>query len=158
MGLRGPARTPLEIVKRQGNPGHRTFTDQAPKGLPAKKPTPSALVKANPNVLKEWRQLAKWAAELGILRECDGPALEMLAVLRDEWKRIIKRLKKEGEMVTNKQTGMKHVHPLVKRKEVVWNQLWRGLPRFGLTPDGRASLQTDQAPDRGTGVDDWSDF
>lgn len=99
-----------------------------------KPPPPTGMLKAS---VAEWD--AFWASDLArAVERQDIPVLERLFLMRDEWARYSKAVRKEP-LVEGSQ-GQPVINPLAKRMNDLQSEIRQLEDRFGLNPAGRAKL------------------
>jgi phage terminase small subunit len=132
MGKRGPQPQPAELKKLRGNPGKRAIKE-VPKGAAICPDCPADLE----HVSGLWSHYGEILARLGILRETDGIAWEMLWRTFDKYIQAAK-VTKIGRVKT--ESGSMGVDPLIIIEGKYLNNLLRLLDRFGMSPTSRGAL------------------
>ncbi len=145
MGLRGPAPTPIEVLRMRGS----RRADSAPD-----RPKPLARMPACPRWLDKiakakWKELAPELFRLGLLTVVDGDALCVYCEAFSSFRRAVETLAKEGEtFVTEK--GYVGVHPAVAIRNGARQTIKSFAAILGLDPSSRTRLAVsteEEAPD-----------
>lgn len=148
MGRRGPPAKPLELVKRQGNPGKQKLNNHAPEPARAKTPkTPFPLKGASKKI---WGDMSEKLERLGVLAETDLLALFRYCDLQGRWLDMRARLDKEGyfcEITTEKGSTYQMVRPEVSLYNKWIPMLSKLELEFGLTPAARARIRVETPGD-----------
>lgn len=147
MGLRGPAPRPMELVKLEGNPGHRKINHETPKFKPVIPPCPAFLDSVG---RKEWRRLTPELERLGLITSADLAAFASYCVA---WSRLVaseKVLKREG-MTFETPNGYVMPRPEISVSNSAMKLIKDFACQFGLTPSSRGRIQI---PDSGNGDDE----
>ncbi|HUS98661.1 MAG TPA: P27 family phage terminase small subunit [Hyphomicrobiaceae bacterium] len=156
MGQRGPAQQPTKIVELRGNPGHRTNRSE-PKAR-KRRPSIPPIIAGNKEAMVHYHKLVKLTESMDLLREPDGMALGKLAQFEADYDKITAQIRRRGNLITNKKTGMLHINPLLKRQGEIVNMIWRAYRDFGFTPSARAGLRTEPSGKPADNEADWSGF
>lgn len=143
MGKRGPKPLPTAIRLARGTyrPDRSAFNEPIATG----KPKPPAVLKGNPDALKEFRRLVKELSTLGILGSVDANALARYAVLWVRWRQAEEMLKKTGDTlaIRDREGKVKTVvaSPHVAIARSLSEQLGRLEGEFGMTPSSRSRIE-----------------
>jgi len=140
MGQRGPAKTPTALQLLRGNPGKRAINKREPKPAPGR-PAETGLLKGDEAAERHYRDLVKITEGMNVLTAADGRPLEKVAYLEARFDELAKMLNGDF-VVTNAQTGMVHINPILKELKEVLTHLTRAYREFGFTPASRSGLQT----------------
>ena len=144
MGRRGPPAKPLELVKKQGNPGKQKLNDDAPAPERAINAKPPFTLKGTAK--KIWTSMTEKLERLGVLAETDLYALARYADLHARWLALRDLIDKKG--ITYEIKTEKGSVYLAFRPEVSLFNKWipilaRLEQEFGLTPASRTRIRTD---------------
>ena len=126
----------------------------------ADEPMPTRGIPARPGWLDDiaaakWDELAPELDRLGLLTIVDGDCLAVYCVAWSEHERATKRLKKEGEITTNRITGVRKAHPCIAIRNAARQTIRQFAALYGLDPSSRSRLH---APAKETGGNDRSEF
>jgi P27 family predicted phage terminase small subunit len=138
--VRGPKPRPVEVKKREGNPGKRKLPEPvivSGRPLPAELDEPPEHL---PIEAKEfWREYISRLVEVGIVDLVDVPALEMLATMYARARQASRVVAKEGHY-TRGSTGQIVEHPALKIERESMSQFWKMAEHFAFTPVARVRL------------------
>lgn len=141
MGLRGPPKTPTQILML-----HNSWRAREREG---REPTPEAARPEKPNWLSErageaWDAIVAIVERMRILTVADGVALARYCTLWARWYEAEQFLQEHGPTypIRDDSGKVKYIaqHPQVGIANQLSSQLGRLEDRFGLTPSARASL------------------
>lgn len=147
MGKRGPQPQPAELKKLRGNPGKRALS-KTPLGEAVCPACPEDLY----HIKSTWDHYGGILSGLGILRDTDGIAWEMLWRTWDKYIQAAKATK--IQRLKSETTGNIIVDPLIIIESKYLTNLLRLLDRFGMSPSTRGSLNI-EAPKE---VDEFTAF
>lgn len=133
--MKGRKKKPAEILKLQGNPGKRAIPN-TPKTMVSKLPIPKWMT--DPDAKKEWTRIRKAFENIEIFTEADIPILEMWCNTYAEWKRVEKKIRKEGHTILG-MTGLKR-NPLSVVAKDLRSDLLSLITRLGFSPVDRMKL------------------
>ncbi len=156
MGRRGPQAAPTALKLLRGNPGKRRLNRREPqaKGCP---PRPPGLT---PGARQAWDRIVPLLERMGVVGEIDAAALELWCTWFDRWQRLVRTLRKEGEVtvyrtvepVTVLEDGEErteyrekveyYARPEAKLAATAFGQLVTLGRDFGLTPSSRSGIRT----------------
>lgn len=159
MGKRGPKPLPTAIRLARGTyrPDRAAFNEPIASG----RPKAPAMLKGNPDALKEFRRLVKELSALGILGSVDANALARYSVLWVRWRQAEEMLKKTGDtlVIRDAEGRVKHVlpSPHVSIARSLSEQLGRLEGEFGMTPSSRSRIEV-QPPAPAANADTKSRF
>jgi P27 family predicted phage terminase small subunit len=137
MSGRRPIPSALKVLA--GNPGKRRLNRREPKPIVQLPPCPAHLKDV---ARQAWRQIGQRLTTLRVVTEADGPALELLCLAYQEYRRAIGVVERRGPTyATRTPTGM-----IVRRRPEVaiasdaWRRVKAMLVEFGLTPAARSRV------------------
>lgn len=142
MGIRGPAPTPLSILKLRGSWRGDLHPD-APEPELGRPRCPKWMSK---NARSVWRTILPLLEGLKVLTKADGFALVRYCYMTVAWQRCQEFLDKHGDAYpildrAGKPRGFMSF-PQARRELELADRLLRIEQQFGLTPSARARLQT----------------
>lgn len=147
--MRGRRAKPAAVKKLQGEPGKRKLVvDHAPmrEGVHADDgksvatfPIPQPPKHLGKDAAAEWRRLAPWLREQGLLRDADLVQFEIRCKLIAECRKDEREIARRGSTYTHK--GVARTRPEVRRLSDNRKQLRQIDLEFGLTPAARARVQ-----------------
>lgn len=142
--------THLRIIK--GNPSGRPLPENEPKPKVAKPRLPRG---ASARVKKHWVNISEVLLQYGLLTEMDHIAFRILCEYLAEYEECNEEINKRGRMVKGqKSTAVRH--PLITVRNQAWDNVYRILGDFGMTPSSRARVKS--SIDNGEDDDPWSKF
>ena len=147
MGMRGPAPRPLELVRAEGNPGHRKINGNNPKPKPVAPKCPPWL---DTQARREWKRVAHELEILGLLTSLD---LACFASYCAAYSRLVaaqRALKKEG-LTFETPNGYIMPRPEVAISNIAMKIVKDFAVQFGFTPSARGRIQL---PNSGSNPDD----
>jgi P27 family predicted phage terminase small subunit len=143
VGKRGPKPLPTAIRLARGT--YRPDRSAINEPIAAGRPKPPAMLKSNPDALKEFRRLVKELSALGILGSVDANALARYAVLWVRWRQAEEMLRRTGDTLAIRDADgkVKHVipSPHVSITRSLSEQLGRLEGEFGMTPSSRSRIE-----------------
>ena len=140
MTKRGKKPKPTALKELAGKPGHRPLPESEPKPGPANLKIPRGRLPEDAKRL--WKSLAKPLADVGVLRETDLPAFEMLCLHYAVARMGYEEIEEEGIITWNTQGGAKK-HPGAT-VFIENSRAFRAyLTEFGLTPSSRVRIDAD---------------
>lgn len=132
-GAGGP-RKPLEVHKRNGNPGHRPL----PEPIDVPRNRPPAPPHYDGEHLEIWDFYVDAIDKMGVLSSIDAHAIEMMV---DSWVayRYMQQLVIAQGYTASTKAG-ERVAAATKVREMMFNNTMRMLTQFGFTPVARANI------------------
>jgi P27 family predicted phage terminase small subunit len=145
MGRRGPAPKPSNIVKLEGNPGHRKINRHEPKPRPIAPDCPEWL---DPEAKAAWKRVLPILDRMHVLTVADGDMLAVLCQAVAELEQTTISLRDGLTFKTDK--GYVGQHPAVAIRHQAMRVIRAVGGEFGLSPAARVrliapELQEDQA-------------
>lgn len=143
-GGRKPLPTSIKLLR--GNPGKRgiksaTELEQSiEKGIPA----PPRFLDATER--RRWYEIGRELDKLGVLAKTDTGAMALLVSSRVRWERCARKVREQGEVLTDETTGRLYRNPWAIAMEKAWQQYRAMCIECGVTPSSRARV----APVAGT--------
>ena len=138
--MKGRKPKPRSLKLMAGNPGKRPIRDDEPDPALAIPPCPDYISDAAKD---EWRRMAARLYDLGLLTEIDGPALAMYCTAWARWVRAEGMVEEKGELlVTKKKNLIQNPYRAVANK--AFDQMYKMLVEFGLTPSARSRVKVDK--------------
>jgi P27 family predicted phage terminase small subunit len=89
---------------------------------------------------RRWRQLAADLEGMGVLSKVDQGALLLLVTARVRYERLVRIVRREGEVLEMKETGKKYRNPSALAKERAFAEYTRLCVEFGVTPSSRSRV------------------
>lgn len=130
-----PKPTALKVL--QGNPGGRSLNMNEPK--PAVR-IPEPPEELSPDARKEWNRLTPYLLRMGLISDADRAAFSAYCQSYGRWIEAERYLRDEGEIiVTDKGNLVQNPRLWVSNK--AFEQMYKLLADFGLTPSSRSKLQ-----------------
>lgn len=144
MGVRGPARTPVEVLKLRGStlPGRKERKSDLPS-LPGRPECPKYFTKEQKST---WNTVCNHLERMNILASTDAHAITRYCVSMSRWIACNIFMNKHGTTF-EKQTEQGVVrceYPEFTQSERLGETLRKLEAQFGLTPSARASLQVER--------------
>jgi P27 family predicted phage terminase small subunit len=137
----------LELVKLEGNPGHRKVSHETPKFKPILPKAPAWLDSV---ARKEWRRIGPELERLGLLTSGDMAAFAAYCAAYSMLVSAQRVLKREG-MTFETANGYKMPLPEVAISNTSMKLVKDFCIQFGFTPSSRGRMQI---PDQGDGQDE----
>jgi P27 family predicted phage terminase small subunit len=135
--MRGRKPKPVEVRRREGNPGRRPLPEPVLIGGRAAPRMPSYLPR---RAKTAWRQIVPRLDEVGMLDRVDGPALEALCVQVAIMRQATAEIADLDSLVTLGSKGQPVPHPLLPVLASAQNAVRQWTERFGLDPSTRTRL------------------
>lgn len=132
----GPAPKPTALKELAGNPGRRPLNQAEPKPRLAAPPCPDWL---QGDGRAEYDRLVEILLRTRVLTESDWAALIAFVTEYDGYVRAIRRIRKEGELLTSK-AGGKYINPRVGLASMHFKQMSKLMGELGLTPASRTRI------------------
>lgn len=135
-------KTPTKTLRRRGSLSNKGKHRGKPRGEDARLenriPDPPPWLSSEG--AEHWERLGALVLKVGV-SDCDGDALALVceALARYEGARA----QADGETVATTLQGSIVKHPSVTVLERAWQDVLKGLDRFGLNPSSRAALKRD---------------
>lgn len=143
MGARGPKPTPTAILQKRGSWLAKVNRNEPlpPDDLPIK---PDDM---NEDSEQLWTMLEPMLANMGVLKQPDGLALQQLVSIWAEWHKYDQYLQNNPDTLevldNNGMIREIKLHPYVKQRSKCSDQLDKHLANFGLTPSSRSRISLD---------------
>lgn len=138
--MNGRKPKPVEQRRREGNPGRRPLPETVQVGG---RPDPSVFAKPPAHLEKEakafWKDAVQTLADVGVLDQVDGAALEMLATQYARVRQAQAAVKKHG-LFTTGSVGQTREHPALRIEREATAAFMRIAEHFALTPVARTRL------------------
>lgn len=137
---------PTALKELEGNPGGRPLNDREPKptlGCPERPKGLSFTAK------REWANITKQLAELGVLAVTDGKALAMYCSAYGDWEEADRKCKKDGSWieVPGAFGNVWKLAPWFNARCICAKLMKSFLIEFGLTPASRSKLKVEHKPE-----------
>lgn len=143
--MRGPKPKPTQLKIIAGNPGKRPLNRNEPR---SNRKTPDKPVHLTGIASEFWDRLVNNLAELGILEGADEMAMERMALLYADVRRLQKEVDENGYTYesTDAETGKTLIkaNPAGTQLRAADAQFKVFLTEFGLTPSSRTRIKTDK--------------
>jgi len=98
---------------------------------------------------REWRRIVGILVECGLFTEIDRAALAMYCQAWGRWVEAERRVRKTGgEVLVSESSGNYYQNPHFHVANKAWDQLYRMLGQFGLSPAERSRVQAVTAGER----------
>jgi len=138
MGARGPAPKPTAIKEIEGG---RTYNKS--------EATPALMLHDPPNNLTPTARaalvdVAERLHRLHLMTEIDGPAFHKLCQAWADYDEACSQLEKTGGVMLHTDKGNPVPNPWAVRKERAWEQVFKMLLQFGMTPASRSRIEIQQ--------------
>lgn len=152
MSGKGRPRVPNKLHVLHGNPGKRELPKQPDFEISKDVPKPpkglSLIAK------KEWKRIAPEFHRLGLLADVQIRGLQIYCENYATWVKMIKRIRKDGLVLTNENTGYIKPHFLLNEVDKVEKRIKQFLTEYGMTPASQSKVQPKETKDK----DEFGDF
>lgn len=135
----GPKRIPNKLHILHGNPGHRPLRKQPEFKISKDIPKPAKTL--SPLARKEWRRIAPEFHKMGLLPDIQIRGLEIYCENYATWVRMMKRIRKDGFIITNENTGFIRPHFLLNEIDKIEKRIKQYLTEYGMTPASQSKVQ-----------------
>jgi len=135
----GPPPKPTVLKALAGNPGKRPLNDRE-----ASFPVPGRMLNAPDHLTAEaieaWRTYGPMLLRVGLFTRADAAALEMLCQAYGRWKHAEREVEATGGEILLSEKGGMYYNPWRAVANRAWDQLYKMLAQFGMTPAERSRV------------------
>lgn len=139
--MRGRKPKPTSLKLLAGNPGKRTLNRSDLRAEPTVPNCPLAL---SEEARREWKQISRQLAKLGLLTQVDRAALAAYCQWYARWLKAERMLAQQGEIVKGARTRRGKSEMVRNPWLIIANQAWQHvhklLVEFGMTPSSRSRV------------------
>ncbi len=135
--MTGPRPKPTFLRVLEGNPGKRPLNENEPQPRKVSPTCPHHLTKGG---RRQWKKIAKYLFEIGLLTQIDGDALSLYCEAKSRWIDAIKKLETMPDVIASKKTGSPFINPIFNVACASFEQMRKMMAEFGMTPSSRSRI------------------
>lgn len=135
--------TSLKLMLGERGRGRRPINDKEPKVKIALPPAPDDLDLV---AKKEWRRVARYLYDLGIMSSLDTGVLHAYCVAHSDDLHYRRTLRREGAVLTAASTGRRYKNPVVSLAAEARRDKLKCAVEMGMTPSARTRIRVDEIP------------